>query len=825
MTAFNPKYVKNFDKIVSLLDCPASVVGTSSETHADATTYPFQRKSFYANGRFWVFYSDGVDMVYSTSTDGLTWTSATVVRTSTANVAGYEFSVWFDGTYLHYAFASMTVSGQFYYRRGTPNADGTVTWSAVEQTITTDLEAAYPFVCVDSSGYAWIAYIKTDGYAQYSTMVTKSGNNDGTWGTTPTGFPYEFSVDADASSRMSIIPLTGGKMLAIHGKQGVTVKAKRWDGSAWGSQQATVSAIWDGFAYSAVAEGDDVHLVFLKATTYDVLHVKYSYTSDSFGSETTVQAYTTGTSGPPVLSRDPASGSLYCFWAGNPTANHIYYKKYSDGTWDASPTDWINESTEVLTSTSRLTCFYNKYGSYIGLVYMTKTSSPYNVKFDFLTIALAKTKVQTVSVSPTVSRVATFLRTQSQLISAVPTLEKSAAKTVPQLLSVVPSLLPRAVEKLTTQPVSVLPTLSRVTVFRRELTQVVSVTLTRQSKLSGISAILRVKTGTVLMAGRADTRQFRRTYLEWPITAIPSGATITDVKLKYHGKAKPSTDTVSVYSMENQPSAQPDTDTGNETVYKDVEDGTAYISGSAVFPVVGANQELDLGADAVANLQAAVNAGQTWFAIGIKTNEQTIGDFAEIYSEDYEYADPKPTLAVTYTTLSAPPYRGIYLCRMAKTKGNFLRQTLVAKVPTDLVEKITFAGKADTTPAQIEVLVHYDDYYSDTTTISLTTDWVKYAVKFSPSKNMDYITITYIGETEANKYLYFDEFTVDFHELEVAGAVDSYIQPFQEIDTTITRDASGNITKVEMANATRKVTLEITRDAQGRIISITREVT
>jgi hypothetical protein len=376
-----------------------------------------------------------------------------------------------------------------------------------------------------------------------------------------------------------------------------------------------------------------------------------------------------------------------------------------------------------------------------------------------------------------------------------------------------------------TQPIAILPQVSRVTVFRREFTQVVSVVLKLESKLSGISAILRVKTGTALVAGRTDFRQFRRTYLEWPITAIPKGATITSVKLKYHGKAKPSTDTVSVYSMENQPSAQPDTDAGNETVYLDVENGIPYISGSSVFPALGANQELDLGVDAVSDLQDAVNAGRTWFAIGVKTSEQTIGDFAEIYSEEYEYADPKPTLVVTYTTLSAAPYRGIYLCRMEKTKDNFLRQTLVAKVPTDLVEKITFAGKADTTPAQIEALVHYDDYYSDTSTISLTTDWTVYAVKFSPSKNVDYITITYVGDTEAGKYLYFDEFTIDFHEIKIVGKLDYYIQPFQEIDTTITRDASGNITKVEMANATRKVTLEITRDAQGRIITITKEVT
>jgi hypothetical protein len=799
-----------------------SVVGTS--TSGTATDHSLQRKSFYANGRFWVFYSDGTNMVYRTSTDGSTWTAATTVKTNV--YYGYTFSVWFDGTYLHYAYAS---SSSIYYRRGTPNSDGTITWSAVEQTVSTTYNTAdYPVVSVDSNGYVWIGYKDYTGTYVYP-YVIKSGNNDGTWGTTPAGFPYQLSTIDNTYWMVSIIPLTAGKMLAVYVYEKVTVKARRWTGSAWDTEVATTKLIEIGEYFSAVAQGDDVHLTFLERINYNILYTKYVYSTNSFTAETTLATGNMYT--PPVISIDPVLNDLYLFW---PNANnHIYYRKYNAGTdtWETA-VDWINESTDVLTGNdpvqttyARPTCFYNVYSRYTGLVYMTLITSPYNVKFAYLFIPLAKTKIQTVSVLSTVARATTFRRTQTQLIATIPTLKKSAVKIRTQSLSASVSLLPKKISSLKTQPVSVLLTVSRVATFRRELTQPVSAILTVTRKIAGISAISRIKTGIALVAGRVASRQYRRTYLEWPITAIPSGSTITAVKLKYHGKAKPSTDTVSVYSMENQPSAQPDTDTGNETVYKDVEDGTAYISGSSVFPVVGANQELDLGADAVADLQAAVNAGRTWFAIGVKTSEQTIGDFAEIYSEEYEYADPKPTLVVTYTTLSAAPYKGVYLCRMAKTKGNFLRQTLVAKVPTDLVEKITFAGKSDTTPAQIEVLVHYDDYYSDTSTISLTTDWAVYAVKFSPGKNVDYITITYVGDTEAGKYLYFDEFTIDFHEIGVAGAVESYIQPFQEIDTTVTRDASGNITKVEMANATRKVTLEITRDAQGRIISITREVT
>jgi hypothetical protein len=374
-----------------------SVVGTSTAT--SATQYPFQRKSFYANGRYWVFYSDGANIVYCTSTDGSTWTSPTTVR---ACSYGQYFSVWFDGTYLHYAYA---FSSSIYYRRGTPNSDGTITWSADEQTVSTTYNTAYyPTVSTDSSGYVWIGYMEYVG-TYYYPYVIKSGNNNGTWGTTPSGFPYKLSTTSTSYWRVSIVPLTSGKMLAVYAYDGATVRAKKWDGSAWGTEVATTSATRYGYYHSAVAQGDDVHIVFLKNSGYDILYVKYTYSSNSFGTETTLVAGATSTS-TPVLSIDTSTNDLYVFAAtkttGTPsgwTAEHIYYIKYtaSSGTW-GSWTNWIDETTEVLYSADRLTCFYKAYDSKIGLVYMTKTASPFNVKFAYLSLVAAVTVTVTDSV-------------------------------------------------------------------------------------------------------------------------------------------------------------------------------------------------------------------------------------------------------------------------------------------------------------------------------------------------------------------------------------------------------------------------------------------
>ena len=376
----NEKNILTFN-VTENFSIDPSVVGTSSTEYA--TSHPFQRKSFYANGRFWVFYSDGTDMVYRTSTDGTSWTDATTVASASA---GSYFSIWFDGTYIHYA---RTLSG-LYYRRGTPNSDGSITWSAPGQNVPTTLGSpTQPFVSVDSDGYAWISYRDQEGLNVYP-YVTKSGNNDGTWGDTPSGFPYQLSTTASIEWSASVIPLTAGKMLVLYANAGDTVKARAWNGSNWLSEVSTSSSIDSGRDHSEAVQGDDVHLTFLTSAN-DIVYTKYIYSSNSFTSETTLVSGATDTSAP-VISRDPSTNYLYVFATTKTTdspsgwtEDHIYYNKYDGASWSGW-TDWIDETTEGLADSDRLTCFYEADGNYVGLVYVTKVVSPYNVKFAYLTI-------------------------------------------------------------------------------------------------------------------------------------------------------------------------------------------------------------------------------------------------------------------------------------------------------------------------------------------------------------------------------------------------------------------------------------------------------
>ena len=379
IAAFSPSTNTITANVSEIFLIDPSTVGTTSM--ATAISDVCQRKAFYANGRYWVFFSDGTNMVYSTSTDGTTWTtgSQSPIR---ACSNGSQFSVFFDGTYVHYAWADDSANPMV-YRRGTPNSDGSITWSTTsEQTAylsDSTHHPAYPFVSVDSDGYPWIGFsLYWYGHRSY---VTKSSMNNGTW-STPSGFPYELTNTISGYNRVTIVPLTNSKVYALYTGTGAYVYGKLWTGS-WGSQeQASTGTIQSGSSYSAVASNDDVHLVYL--TSSNIKYRKRVY-GTGWQSEVTVQGSVTTTSAP-TLSINTLTGNLYCFWAGSPTSNHIYYKSCVGGTWDTNPTDWINEATDSLTANNRLTCFYSSYGGKIALVYMTKTSSPYNVRFNCLNV-------------------------------------------------------------------------------------------------------------------------------------------------------------------------------------------------------------------------------------------------------------------------------------------------------------------------------------------------------------------------------------------------------------------------------------------------------
>jgi hypothetical protein len=369
LTDYQVNVMMDTEGLINMSVAKRSATGTSASSIA--TSYPYQRKSFYAKGLFWVFFFNGSYMVYSTSTDGITWSSPIAVRPV---LDGEGFSIFFDGTYVHYAASYSTV---LYYRRGTPNTDGSITWDT-EQTAASGYTFRGPVIAIDSNGLPWIGYLRDDG-ANYYTFITSSTSSP-TWNTR-SGHPFQLGTTSYYTARAVPVPLTGGEVYVIYNRPN---EGRLWNGTVWSSAEALDLYTLEQ-STSVVAIGGDVHYVYTR--TYPTWAIMYRKRTYGIGWENAVilQDNVPSTNTPfPTLTLEPVTNSLYVFWAGSPTANHIFYKKNVNGSWSNLPIDLITESTSI-TRNNGITSFYQVYSNKIGLIYMTETTSPYNVIFAYLT--------------------------------------------------------------------------------------------------------------------------------------------------------------------------------------------------------------------------------------------------------------------------------------------------------------------------------------------------------------------------------------------------------------------------------------------------------
>jgi hypothetical protein len=356
-----------------------STVGTS--TSASATLHN-QRKTIYDGTNYWTFWWNGTHYVYSHSTDLSSWSSPPAVLWSYTPF-GYcgGLDVKIDGAtvyvaQLYYDGANYIV----YFRTGTASGT-TITWQAAKQVYASggyivgvgiEKSTSSRLVIVFHSWADGVcAYYSMDGGTTWNAQVIVTG-----W--TP----------STTEGGMAIVKMASGKLMTFLKTATDVLCYSIFSGSAWDGPTMlgiTLRSGWGGF--SAVSDGNVVHLVY-EDSSGNIGYMKYSGTQ--WLSAQTVQASVTATSYP-VLSIDTSTNNLYCFWAGSPTAGHIYYKKCTGGTWDSSPTDCINEATDGLTGNDKLTAFMQSYGGCIGLAYMTKSTSPYNVRLAYLQLQVSIT--------------------------------------------------------------------------------------------------------------------------------------------------------------------------------------------------------------------------------------------------------------------------------------------------------------------------------------------------------------------------------------------------------------------------------------------------
>lgn len=361
----------------------------------ETTTQEFQQMTFYAKNRFWAFYSDGTNIVYRSSTDGASWASEIIVTdcgvSDPQNIStGHHFSLHYDRTYDKLVYATGAVhQAQVYggdtcgfYRMGTPNADGSITWDAAEQNFTETAawdKSWMPTITIDDDGYPWIATQYEYWSSVYpgnngSICVTKSSTKDGTWTTdTAGGFPYILNQTniEDRGWCPIVLNLGGGNMYVIYtaaylGWNG----GQYYDGSSWSTE--TISTHNDTISYTKDAVVIDGKIYFIhrfgQPMRFYIRHTNGTW--EDTGSPAP-------DAGGPGLGTTFSHNHLFLVYG---FGNKIYYKIYTIATktWG----DMTQLDTSVSAVPWGVQC--DREGYYFSVIWSEPSANPTNVKHAYL---------------------------------------------------------------------------------------------------------------------------------------------------------------------------------------------------------------------------------------------------------------------------------------------------------------------------------------------------------------------------------------------------------------------------------------------------------
>ncbi len=308
----------------------------STEWGADATRR-YQRHAFFAKGFFWYFYHFGGQIYYITSPDGIAWSARTAIKVSSQPTSFvHENRGGVD--YVHYA--NGDDSGLLtFYRRGTLNADRTITWQP-EQTAFTSAKIETS-LAVDELGFPWISWEPL--MTPTTTSVTKSSTNDGIWNTAA-GFPKFLG---DTAGFPNMVFVSTSKLYRINNVPGFAgYGGNLYDSGTWYPFDLNgigESIIGPGvFADNSMicALGNDVHAVLSDGTnivalkrTYDAAHIhKGTWGPATILGSDADNPLAGGAGNSREITVSTFRGSVYAFYI---RTKKIYYRKLTGTTWAA----------------------------------------------------------------------------------------------------------------------------------------------------------------------------------------------------------------------------------------------------------------------------------------------------------------------------------------------------------------------------------------------------------------------------------------------------------------------------------------------------------
>ncbi len=269
---------------------PPSAHATSPGTVATTSTnrgigFGYQQYACGANGLYWVFYDDGSAWGYRTSPDGASWSSETTLTGMTGVATGdsSDMAFYCSGTTIYYAGTDESGDGKFFYRSGTLESSGQISWSAAEAAVpTSNPTDTFTSVAVDSAGNVWVAVTTTSTEPGSQVEVYENPAGTTTWtGYTPYTSPYTAAGE--------LVPLSSGiALLFATSFIGSQITEYLFNG-AWSAGASTTGSNYEMDESSAVAIGATLELCTTDGTDVDYMSIP---SGGSWSSPTTLSSGT-----------------------------------------------------------------------------------------------------------------------------------------------------------------------------------------------------------------------------------------------------------------------------------------------------------------------------------------------------------------------------------------------------------------------------------------------------------------------------------------------------------------------------------------------------
>lgn len=337
-----------------------STIGTSTSDvplNTGRGTHPI-----YWSGSYWFsVYFDGTNIVYRTSSDGSSWSSPTTIDSG----SWYGHAVEFVGTTVHF---TRTYTTNCKYKQGTIS-DDSISWSSEYTVYSGSYTCSRPSIISDEDGYIYVSYQRRIAPNSYRSIKRSTNTEGSAWGNETNLYAGSWNGDSYAF----LCKLTGQKIYAVYGisPSANIVRGKIYD-SGWGDEEEITTSS-TGWSASIINNENDVWCTY--ATVSNIEAIKRTY---GVGWGSAEEIHDTQLNYNFITKSDDIQ--IFIVIDGS----DLKYKKNTVSGWD----DSFTTITTGEDSPNHLRADYNTRDNDLGIVWRTGTGSPWNLRFEYITIEL-----------------------------------------------------------------------------------------------------------------------------------------------------------------------------------------------------------------------------------------------------------------------------------------------------------------------------------------------------------------------------------------------------------------------------------------------------